>query len=302
MQANPLIWHNGATKAWADFVADSSACFSFMDACVTETVSGRLNGEGSMVLFRLQDHTKRLIRSAKTCFMEVPYEPKKLADAAKKLLQKRLEDMENAGECHLEMRVFDAPGQVHVLMQCWPLAASPKRSDDPEAYSVAVGVSSWRRSSESDLLYQAGAASARMEQHLICREARQCGYDEPIVLNTQGRVADAAGAAVFAVRCGVVSTPPLADGPAESIARDTAIHLALDLEIPFVEESLTRTDLYAADELFLCSDGEGILPVHAVDGCFIGAVNEYGPITKLIADRLEEAQRGSNPHYASWTS
>ena len=299
MQSARIIWHNGEFKSWQEFAADSFACFAFADSCVTETVSGRLNAEGSMVLFRAKDHAKRFIRSAKTCLMELPYEPKKLADAAKKLLQKSLDEKEDAAECLLEMRAFDAPDQVHVIMQCWPLADF---SQDSASLSVSVGVSAWRRSLEFDVLHQAFAAPARMEQKLMRSEVRQRGLDEPIVLNVQGRVTDAAGPAVFAVRCGVLSTPPLADGPAESIARDSVLHLALDLEIPMVEESVTRTDLYMADELFLVSDEEGILPVHSVDGRVIAAVNEYGPVTRLIAERLEAAQRGEHPNYISWIS
>ena len=80
------------------------------------------------------------------------------------------------------------------------------------------------------------------------------------------------------------------------------LHLALDLEIPLIEESMTRTDLYMADELFLVSDEEGILPVRAIDGCVIGPVDEYGPVTKLIAERLAAAQRGAHPNYTAWTS
>ena len=347
MQTNQIIWHNGEIKQWQDFAADSWDCLSFAESCVKETIPGRVGKDDVLLLFRAQDHAKRLIRSAKTCFINVPLSPKELTDAAKKLLEKALENKKNATECRIDMRAFNSGPHAHVLMQCWLMAPPPDSleeleeegidvagalkelealgitledeeldeeddfeddedeydDEDPEVFSVSAAISSWRRFPETALMHQAFAAPSVMEDKLMRREALASGCDEAIILNAEGHVADATGyAAVFAVRDGALSTPPLADGPIESIARDSVLHLALDLEIPVIEESLTRTDLRMADELFLCSDEADIQPVHAVDGCTVGAVNEYGPIAKLIAERLESAQRGEHPNYAAWIS
>ena len=109
---------------------------------------------------------------------------------------------------------------------------------------------------------------------------------------------------MFAVRDGVLSTPPLACGVRESVARDTVINFAMDLDVPIVEERMTRADLCIADELFLCDAVRGVIPVSSIDGCTIGkpgkAGPKPGPITKAIQERCAKMMAGKLDEYAAW--
>lgn len=151
---------------------------------------------------------------------------------------------------------------------------------------------------------QAELAASRANAAFALREARQRGFDEPILLNEAGDVCSGARKAVFAVRDGVLSTPPLACGVRESVDRDTVINFAMDLDVPIVEERMTRADLCIADELFLCDAVRGVIPVSSIDGCTIGkpgkAGPKPGPITKAIQERCAKMMAGKLDEYAAW--
>ena len=169
---------------------------------------------------------------------------------------------------------------------------------------ATAGISSWRAISNNALPPQAELAASRANVAFALREARQRGFDEPILLNEAGDVCSGARKAVFAVRDGVLSTPPLACGVRESVERDTVINFAMDLDVPIVEERMTRADLCIADELFLCDAVRGVIPVSSIDGCTIGkpgkAGPKPGPITKAIQERCAKMMAGKLDEYAAW--
>ena len=169
---------------------------------------------------------------------------------------------------------------------------------------ATAGISSWRAISNNALPPQAELAASRANAAFALREARQRGFDEPILLNEAGDVCSGARKAVFAVRDCVLSTPPLACGVRESVERDTVINFAMDLDVPIVEERMTRADLYIADELFLCDAVRGVIPVSSIDGCTIGkpgkAGPKPGPITKAIQERYAKMLAGKLDEYAAW--
>ena len=169
---------------------------------------------------------------------------------------------------------------------------------------ATAGISSWRAISNNALPPQAELAASRANAAFALREARQRGFDEPILLNEVGDVCSGARKAVFAVRDGVLSTPPLACGVRESVERDTVINFAMDLDVPIVEERMTRADLCIADELFLCDAVCGVIAVSSIDGCTIGkpgkAGPKPGPITKAIQERCAKMMAGKLDEYAAW--
>ena len=169
---------------------------------------------------------------------------------------------------------------------------------------ATAGISSWRAISNNALPPQAELAASRANAAFALREARQRGFDEPILLNEAGDVCSGARKAVFVVRDGVLSTPPLACGVRESVERDTVINFAMDLDVPIVEERMTRADLCIADELFLCDAVRGVIPVSSIDGCTIGkpgkAGPKPGPITKAIQERCAKMMAGKLDEYAAW--
>lgn len=169
---------------------------------------------------------------------------------------------------------------------------------------ATAGISSWRAISNNALPPQAELAASRANAAFALHEARQRGFDEPILLNEAGDVCSGARKAVFAVRDGVLSMPPLACGVRESVERDTVINFAMDLDVPIVEERMTRADLCIADELFLCDAVRGVIPISSIDGCAIGKPGKTGPkpgpITKAIQERHAKMLAGKLDEYAAW--
>lgn len=181
----------------------------------------------------------------------------------------------------------------------------PAGSNCAVDYEMATaGISSWRAISNNALPPQAELAASRANAAFALREARQRGFDEPILLNEAGDACSGARKAVFAVRDGVLSTPPLACGVREAVERDTVINFAMDLDVPIVEERMTRADLCIADELFLCDVVRGVIPISSIDGCAIGKPGETGPkpgpITKAIQERHAKMLAGKLDEYAAW--
>lgn len=169
---------------------------------------------------------------------------------------------------------------------------------------ATAGISSWRAISNNALSPQAELAASRANAAFALREARLRGFGEPILLNEAGDVCSGACKAVFAVRDGVLSTPPLACGVRESVERDTVINFAMDLDVPIVEERMTRADLCIADELFLCDVARGVIAVSSIDGCMVGKPGKTGPkpgpITKAIQERHAKMLAGKLDEYAAW--
>ena len=134
-------------------------------------------------------------------------------------------------------------------------------------------------------------------QILAKLEAKEHGYVEAIMLNEAGLVCEGTGENLFVVRDGILSTPPLSDGLLEGITRDTVLCLADDLEIPAIEESLTRSDLYIADEVFMTGSAAELTPVGSVDGRVVG---KPGEITRALQDRFFDLVYGRIDEYADW--
>ncbi len=127
-------------------------------------------------------------------------------------------------------------------------------------------------------------------------EATQAGFDEALMLNPHGRVAEATGQNLFLVRDGELLTPPLVDGPLPGITRASVMQIARDQEMPLYERSLTRSDVYTAEEAFLCGSATEIIPIREVDGRRF----EPGPITQTLQARYAEICRGRDEKYLDW--
>ncbi len=136
-----------------------------------------------------------------------------------------------------------------------------------------------------------------MNSILAKLEAKNHGYAEAVMLNEQGYVCEGTGENLFTVRNGILSTPPLSDGLLEGITRDTILHIASDMDLLVIEESLTRSDLYIADEMFMCGSAAELTPVRSVDDREIGPM---GPITKKLQERYFEVAYGKAPEYEEW--
>jgi branched-chain amino acid aminotransferase len=191
---------------------------------------------------------------------------------------------------------FDRPEQASALV----VHTRPMPSHLGAGLANKARVSSWRRISEDVMPPRVKNLSNYRNGQLARLEALQDGYDTAFLLNSVGKVAEAPGACVMLVRDSAVVTPDLTSSVLESITRDALIQIARDeLGLPVEERQVDRTELYTADELFMCGTAAEITPVVSVDHYQVGT-GEVGPITKALEQAFEATLRGTESRRASW--
>jgi branched-chain amino acid aminotransferase len=164
---------------------------------------------------------------------------------------------------------------------------------------VRAKVSSWRRISSDSLIPHAKASGQYLNSVLAKIESHKAGYEEAILLDAHGFVCEGSGENIYAVRDGVVYTPPQTAGILDGINRKSIMRIASDLGIEVVERDLARAELYLADEVFLSGTAAELVPVREIDDHAIGA-GEPGPVTREIQRVFDDALHGRDPRYADW--
>ena len=298
LQESEFIWKNGELVPWAEATTHILSHSLHYGSAVFEGIRCYKGDEASYV-FRLDDHMKRLVNGCKTAQIPLEYSAEELADATKEVI--RANKLE---ACYVRPIVYrgygtmgvdptDAP--VDVAIAVWPWGAY--LGEDALANGITAGTSSWRQRSINAIPPSMKSSASYMNSLLAKLEAKAHGYAEAILLNEQGYVCEGSGENLFVVRDGILSTPPVSDGVLEGITRDTVLCLATDLDIPVVEESLTRSDVYIADEVFFTGTAAELTPVGSVDGREIG---KPGPVTKQLQERLFDLVAGRIEEYRDW--
>jgi branched-chain amino acid aminotransferase len=182
-----------------------------------------------------------------------------------------------------------------VVVAAWPWGAY--LGADAIDNGMDVGVSSWRSRGNNAHPPSIKATANYLNSSLARMEANKHGYAEAILLNEVGNVCEGTGENIFVVKGGGILTPPVSDGILEGITRDSVMRIARDKGYEVIERSLVRTDLYQADEVFMCGSAAEVTPVRSVDGRPIG---EPGPITKEIQATYFAAVKGEDPAYEDW--
>jgi branched-chain amino acid aminotransferase len=250
-------------------------------------------------VFRLTEHMERLERSAKMLFMNVGYTAEETVEAVKQTIRAN-----KLPACYIRPVVFRGYGEmgldpmscpVNVTIACWPW--DTYMGEEALREGVDVGISSWRQRGINSLPPAIKATGNYLNSSLARIEANQHGYNEAILLNEDGKVTEGTGENIFIVRDGVISTPPVSDGLLEGITRDTVMQLAIDLDYDVIEESLVRTDLYTADEIFMTGSAAELVPVRSVDHRTIGPA---GPITMELQKMYFGVVHGEEPDYSEW--
>ena len=249
-----FIWMNGKLVPWADANVHVLSHSLHYGSGVFEGIRCYKDPDSDRsFVFRLRDHMERLHRSAKIAAIDLPYTVDELCDATVEVIRAN-----NLPACYIRPLVFRGYGVMgvdpsgaptEVIIACWPWDAY--LGEDALANGVAVGVSSWRQRSINAIPPAVKATAAYFNSLMAKLEAKEHGYVEAIMLNEEGLVCEGTGENLFVVRNGIMSTPPLSDGVLEGITRDTVLTIADELGIPAGEESLTRSDLYVADEVFM---------------------------------------------------
>jgi branched-chain amino acid aminotransferase len=292
------IWMDGELVPWDQAQVHVLTHSLHYGSGVFEGIRTYATADGPAV-FRLTDHIERLLDSAKLIMMEIPYSVEELVDACKLTVRES-----GLSSCYVrpiaflgygEMGLNPLPCSVNVSIAVWPWGAY--LGEESLGRGVRMKISSWRRMDPNVNPVAAKGTGIYINSSLAKVEAVHAGYDEAILLNTQGFVAECTGENLFIVKRGVLKTPPLSSGALEGITRDSIMTIARDLGYQVVEEQLLRHDLYLAEEAFLTGTAAEIVPIRSVDDRVIG---DPGEMTRKLQETYNAAVRGEVEQYRDW--
>jgi branched-chain amino acid aminotransferase len=298
MQELDKIWMNGELVDWADAKVHVGAHGLHYGSGVFEGIRAYETAKGSAV-FRLTDHLQRMQNSAKLLYMDLPYSIQELKAACFQLI-----GANGRAECYLRPIAFYGYGElgvsavgnpVDVVVMSWPWGTY--LGEEGLTAGIRAKVSSWKRVGANVIPHVSKATGIYLNSMLAVMEANRAGYDEAILLTDDGHIADGSGENVFVVKDGTMYTPDLSASILPGITRDTIIQIAQDLGYSVIEKPLIRTDLYLADEVFMCGTAAEVTPIREVDDQLIGPP---GPVTLEIQRNYLDTVRGKSERWAQW--
>jgi branched-chain amino acid aminotransferase len=298
---NPLskIWMDGKFVDWDDARTHILTHGLHYGYSVFEGIRCFSTPEGPAI-FRLEEHTKRFLNSAKIYMMKIDYSAKELNEACVELVRKN-----GIPEVYIRPIAYSAYGEMElnpmkskksVTIASWEWG--PYLGKNSVDKGVRATISSWVRVDTRALPPQAKCAANYANAALAKMEAIKAGYDEAILLNSNGAVAEGPSENIFKVKDDVLSTPPASSGILRGITRDTVIQLARDLKMNFYRNDMTREEVYTADELFFSGTAVGIAKIREVDGRKIG--NGVFPTTERLSRLYEGTIHGKVKRYSKW--
>jgi branched-chain amino acid aminotransferase len=298
MQELEKIWMNGELIDWADAKIHVGSHGLHYGSGVFEGIRAYETPKGSAV-FRLTEHLQRLHNSARLLHMELPYTVEELRAASMDLI-----GANGVAECYLRPIAFFGYGElgvaatgnpVDVVILSWPWGTY--LGAEGLEKGIRVKISSWARVGSNMIPHVAKATGIYLNSMLAVMEANRAGYEEAILLTSDGFIADGSGENVFLVKDGTIYTPDLSASILPGITRDTIIQIAQDLGYTVVEKQLIRTDLYLADEAFMTGTAAEVTPLREVDDHPIGAP---GPVTLAIQKAYLDTVRGKSERWSHW--
>ena len=258
--------------------------------------------EEQLFVFRPYDHFKRFLQSSRLLRMELPYSVENLVDIVLDLL--RAEDFQE--NCYIRPLAYKATAgigvRLHDLQDAFTVFSTPfgRYIDNEEGAHVCF--SSWRRVDDNAIPARGKISGAYVNSALIKTDAVLAGYDDAIVLNEDGHISEMSAANFFMIRDGVVYTPPVQSNTLEGIVRRSLIQLLRDeLGVKVVERNIDRTEVYIADEAFMCGTGVQIAAIGKVEHRLIGNGN-IGAITGQLRDLFFQIVEGRVKAYRSWVT
>ena len=252
-------------------------------------------------VFRLRDHVGRLFNSAKMHMMKIPYSTEEITKAIKDAVK-----VNKVKECYIrpivfygynEMGLNPRKNPVNVAIAAWPWGTY--LGEEGLKNGVRCKISSWIRIDTRTLPPLAKSTANYLNSVFAKLEALDCGYDEAILLNMAGQVAEGPGENIFIVRDGCIVTPPRSSGALHGYTMDSVKQLAEDSSIPVMEREIIRDELLMADEACFTGTAAELTPIREVDGRTIGS-GSIGPITKKLQDRFFNVVRGKDSRYEKW--
>ena len=300
MQPTKHIWMDGELIDWDDATVHVLAHGLHYGTGAFEGIRAYETDTGTAV-FRLTEHIERLARSCKALGIPVDWTVEELVAASKELMS-----LNGLTTGYIRPLVFYGTGSmglnpagaaVHTIIATWEWGAY--LGEEGIENGIRVKVSSWRRIGQDSLMPNAKLTGGYVNSVLAKQEALRAGYDEALMLNTEGFVAEGSGENLFVVRDGVVCTPPVTAGVLDGITRESVITLLRDDGFEVIETDIARTDLYYADELFFSGTAAEVTPIREVDDRPVGD-GRPGPVTKRAQQMFMDAVTGQNERHADW--
>jgi branched-chain amino acid aminotransferase len=258
--------------------------------------------EGQLFIFRVQDHYRRFLNSARLLLMHLPYNPESLTQLTIDLLRA------DGHRCDVYIRPLAYKAdeiigvKLHDLIDELTIAAiaNPRyMTNDTDAH---VTISSWRRVDDNVIPARGKISGAYANSALIKTDAVRAGFDEALVLNQDGHISEGSAMNFFMLRDSVLVTPPTTENILEGITRRTIIELArAELGLTVVERPVDRTEVYLCDELILTGTAAQVTAVTRVDYRPVGT-GQMGPVTAQLRDLFANIVRGRNPKYRHWNT
>lgn len=293
------IWMDGKLVPWREANTHVLTHSLHYGLAVFEGVRAYATPQGPAI-FRLQDHTQRLFNSAKIFMMDIPFTQDQINAAQREVIRANglvsgyIRPLAYYGS--EKMGVSPKGAQVHVAIAAWPWGAY--LGEEGLAKGIRVKTSSFARHHINVSMVRSKTSGHYVNSILANMEATRDGYDEALLLDTNGFVAEGAGENLFIVRDGKLIEPEMVSG-LTGITRATVIQLAHDLGLTVESRPLTRDDVYLADEAFFTGTAAEVTPIREVDGRVLGA-GSRGPITEKIQSLFFDVVNGRNPQYQSW--
>ncbi len=293
------IWKDGQMIEWRDATLHMLTHSLHYGMAIFEGVRAYKTVDGTEI-FRLKEHTQRLFNSAKIFQMKLPFDMEALMAAQREVV--RANQLES---CYIrplawigseKMGVSARGNTIHVSIAAWPWGAY--LGEEGLAKGIRVKTSSFTRHHVNISMVRAKASGYYINSILANQEVTADGYDEALLLDTEGYVSEGAGENVFIVKAGKIYTPDLASC-LDGITRDSVLTMARDLGIDVIEKRITRDEIYCADEAFFTGTAAEVTPIRELDGRQIGA-GSRGPVTEQLQSLFFDVVGGRATKYKHW--
>jgi branched-chain amino acid aminotransferase len=299
LEPTEKIWMDGSFVKWDDAKVHVLTHTLHYGTGVFEGIRCYKTDSGSAV-FRLQEHVSRLFDSAHILQMDIPFTREAVVEAIVETIR-----VNKIDACYIRplvfigygaMGVFPKENPVQVSIAVWPWGSY--LGEEGMKNGIRVKISSFSRPQVNATMVRSKTTANYANSLLAKREALKDGYDEALLLDAEGYVAEGSGENVFMVRKGVIKTPPLTS-ILEGITRDTIMQLAAERGMRLVEERFSRDDLYIADEAFFTGTAAEITPIREVDNRRIGE-GKLGPVTKQLQSAFFDIVHGRDNRHMDW--
>ena len=294
-----VIWYDGKMVNWRDATTHVLTHTLHYGMGVFEGVRAYKTDKGTAI-FRLKEHTDRLFRSAHILQMKMPYSKEQMMEAQKAAVREN--NLESAYMRPMAFYGAEAMGisaktlSTHVIVAAWKWGAY--MGQDALDNGIRVKTSSFSRHHVNITMCKAKANGNYMNSILAHQEAALDGYDEALLLDVDGFVAEGSGENIFIIRNGKLYTPDLTSA-LEGITRDTIVQLAAEIGLSVIEKRITRDEVYSADEAFFTGTAAEVTPIRELDRRSIGN-GTAGPITKQLQKMYFDAVTGKSAKHAGW--